>query len=80
MSAFSVQHDLYFDDGLGCAARFAITCDQAVFFLRAGETREGKNSSRERHKGIIGRGHDLRVDLPLLLNLHLVLLFVICCN
>ena len=38
-----------------------ITCDHAFFpFLRAGEVRGKKNSSRERHKRIVGRGRDLR--------------------
>ena len=33
----------------------ALTCDQAFFFFKGGRG--------ERHKGIIGRGHDLRLPL-----------------
>ena len=50
--------------GCGCVTRRALTCDQAFFFFffffsRADEARGKK---KERHKGIIGRGHDLRLD------------------
>ena len=37
-----------------------LTCDQAFFFFQ-GRTRRTRLSSRERYKGIIGRGHDLRL-------------------
>ena len=40
-----------------------VTCDQAFFFLRANEARGKKNSSRERHRGILGRGCDFRLPL-----------------
>ena len=39
-----------------------VTCDQA-FFFKSGRGERKKNSSRERHKGIIGTGYDLRVPL-----------------
>ena len=51
-----------------------ITCDQAFFlyffkfFFSTAHEARGKKitpSSRERHKGIIGRGHDLRLYLRL---------------
>ena len=38
-----------------------LTRDHTFFpFLRVSEARGKKNSSRERHKGIVGRGRDLR--------------------
>ena len=50
-------------------ARCHVTCDQAFFFFffffpRANEARG------ERHKGIIGRGHDLRLVATLHTSLH----------
>ena len=49
-----------------------LTCDQAfffVFFFQGRTRREEKKitpSSRERHKGIIGRGHDLRLSCTII--------------
>ena len=41
--------------------KFNLRSGVFFFFSRADEAR-GKKKSRERHKGIIGRGHDLRLD------------------
>ena len=43
----------------------SLTCDQAFFFEGGRGERQKKitPSSREGHRGIIGRGHDLRLDL-----------------
>ena len=54
------------------AFAFAVTCDQAFFFFfsKGGRGERKKKitpSSCERHKGIIGRGHDLRLRLLMIL-------------
>ena len=49
----------------GCGGA-GVTCDQAFFFFSKGGRvyvcfERNTLRSRERHKGIIGRGHDLRL-------------------
>ena len=54
--------------GRAGVSRECLTCDQAFllffFFLKGGRGERKKEitpSSRERHRGIIGRGYDLRL-------------------